>query len=168
MDASTNASPNLNTQISSLCLSHSEDYVYFTTKSNQIIKVDIPLYEGADQVPRFDFVHCCFHTQEITGLDICVRKQLIATCSKDRTVKIWNYVNKTLEITYQLQEDALSVAFHPSGFHLIVAIQDKILLLNVLSKSLHQFKSLQIKGCREVQFSNGGHLFAVASGGTAS
>jgi WD40 repeat protein len=86
------------------------------------------------------------------------------TCSKDRTVKIWNYVTKTLEISHTVQEDALAVAFHPSGFHVVVAVQDKIILLNLLSKSLHQFKSLQIKACREIQFSNGGHLFAVANG----
>jgi len=100
------------------------------------MKVDIPLYDGAEAHPKFEFVHCSFHTSEVTGLDVCIRKQLVVTCSKDRTVKIWNYNNKTLEITHPLQEDALAVAFHPSGFHIIVAIQDKIQLMNVLSKSL--------------------------------
>lgn len=164
VDQSQNVLTNMNYQISSIALSQNEDYIYFTTKSNQIMKVDIPLYDGAETIPRFDFVHCCFHSQPITGLDVCIRKQLIVTCSQDKTIKIWNYVNKTLEITYLLQEDALAVAFHPSGFHIIVAITDKIILLNLLSKSLHPFKSLQIKACREVQFSNGGHLFAVAAG----
>jgi hypothetical protein len=56
------------------------------------------------------------------------------------------------------------VAFHPSGFHLVVAVQDKILLMNVLSKSLHPFKNIQVKACREIKFSNGGHLFAAAIG----
>ena len=108
-----------------------------------MLKVDIPLYDGADQNPKFDFVHCCFHTREITGLDVCVRKQLLVTCSKDRTIKIWNYVAKTLEISHVLPEDLLAIAFHPSGFHLVVAMPDKILLFNVLSKSLHQFKNIQ-------------------------
>jgi WD40 repeat protein len=109
------------------------------------MKVEIPLYDGSEQKPKFDFVHCQNHTQEITGLDVCIRKQLIVTCSKDRSVKIWNYVNKTLEITQNLAEEALAVAFHPSGFHIVVAIQDKILLMNVLSKSLHLFKNIQVK-----------------------
>jgi len=39
-----------------------------------------------------------FHTDTITGLDICVRKPFIATCSKDRSIRIWNYVDKVLEI----------------------------------------------------------------------
>jgi hypothetical protein len=63
-----------NHEISSIAISHSEDYVYFTTKSGQLLKVDLPLYDGAEVVPRFDFVHSPFHTAEITGLDVCVRK----------------------------------------------------------------------------------------------
>ena len=70
-------------------------------------------------------------------MDVCIRKQLIVTCSKDRTVKIWNYVTKTLELSHLLTEDCYAVAFHPSGFHIVVATGDKILLMNVLSKSLH-------------------------------
>ena len=120
-----------------MALSHTEDILYFVTRTNQLLKVDIPLYEGADQKPKFDFVHCAFHTHEITGLDVCIRKQLLVTCSKDKTVKIWNFVTKTLEISLLLTEDTYAVAFHPSGFHVVVATGDKILLMNVLSKSLH-------------------------------
>jgi cilia- and flagella-associated protein 57 len=62
-----------------------------------------------------------------------------------------------------MTEEALAVAFHPSGFHIVVALVDKILMMNVLSKSLNPFKNLPIKACREVRFSNGGHLFAAAA-----
>ena len=164
----SNPTENPNSNFMSMCLSQSEDYLYCITQQNQLLKVDIPLYEGSDQQPRFDDVHCKFHTEEITGLDTCVRKQLIVTCSRDKTVKIWDYVHKTLEITQPLQEDALAVAFHPSGFHVIVTIQEKIIIFNVLSKSLVLSRSIQIKGCREVQFSNGGHLFAAAHGNNAT
>ena len=148
----------------STCLSQSEDYLYCVTKQNQLKKVDIPLYDGADTTPKFEDVHCEFHNQEITGLDVCIRKQLIVTCSRDRSVKIWNYVNKTVEISYTTQEEALAVAFHPSGFHVIVSIQDKIMILNVLSKNLMIQKSIQAKQSHEIQFSNGGHLFIAAQG----
>jgi WD40 repeat protein len=93
---------------------------------------------------------------------------LIVTCSTDKTVKIWNYANKSLEISNLLTEEALAVAFHPSGFHIVVAIQDKIIFMNILSKALQQFKSIPVKGCREIKFSNGGHLFAAAHGNNAS
>ena len=44
-----------------------------------------------------------FHTENITGLDICLRKALVATCSADKTVRVWNYLEKnSLEITKQI------------------------------------------------------------------
>lgn len=88
----------------------------------------------------------------------------MVTCSKDKTIRVWNYNTKTMEICYSVTEEALAVAMHPSGFHIVVALVDKILMMNILSKSLNTFKSLQIKNCREVRFSNGGHLFAAAVG----
>jgi hypothetical protein len=36
----------------------------------------------------------------------------------------------------------MAVAFHPSGFHIIVALADKIQLFDILSKSLNSIKSL--------------------------
>ena len=57
-----------------MCLSHTEAYIYFITKNNQLLTVDIPLYDNSEQKPKFDFVHCSFHTAEITGLDTCIRK----------------------------------------------------------------------------------------------
>jgi len=69
-------------------------------------------------------------------MDVCIRKQLVVTCSKDKSIKIWNYATKQLELQTVLQEVANAVAFHPSGFHVIVAVTDKLLLMNVLSKDI--------------------------------
>jgi WD40 repeat protein len=33
-----------------------------------------------------------FHTDNITGLDVCLRKSLVGTCSADRSVRVWNYL----------------------------------------------------------------------------
>ena len=43
---------------------------------------------------QFDVALQSFHTDAITGLDICLRKPLFATCSLDKTVKIWNFSEK--------------------------------------------------------------------------
>jgi hypothetical protein len=32
--------------------------------------------------------------QAITGIDVCVRKPLVATCGADKSVRIWNYLDK--------------------------------------------------------------------------
>lgn len=56
-------------------------------------------------------------------MDLCIRKPLIATCGKDNTIKIWNYEEKTLELNWNLNsnEEPLALAFHPSGYHIVVA-----------------------------------------------
>jgi len=70
-------------------------------------------------------------------LDICLRKELIVTCSKDKSVYLWNYKTKQLEIEpWVADQECYAVAFHPSGLHLLVALNDKILMMNVLSTKL--------------------------------
>lgn len=46
-----------------------------------------------------------------------MRKPLIATCGKDKTIKVWNYEEKTLELSWLFNEEAYCVALHPSGLH---------------------------------------------------
>jgi len=104
-----------------------------------------------------------FHSDKITGLDVCIRKSLVATCSMDKTVRIWNYVDNTLENSKEFEEEAFAVAFHPSGFHIIVAFAEKIRLMNIFENDLVSFKELSVKNCREIRFSNGGHLFAITN-----
>ena len=38
----------------------------------------------------FEVLAQAFHNGQILGLDVCMRKPLIATCSLDRSVRIWN------------------------------------------------------------------------------
>lgn len=47
--------------------------------------------DGTFEEPKFDYVICNFHSAAVTGLDLCIRKQILVTCSKDKTVRIWNY-----------------------------------------------------------------------------
>ena len=35
-----------------------------------------------------------YHSGTITGLDVCIRKPLAATCSLDHSVRVWNYETK--------------------------------------------------------------------------
>jgi WD40 repeat protein len=72
-------------------------------------------------------------------MDICIRKQLIVTTT-DRKICIWNYEEKTLEIEHlsQPSQTFKAVAFHPSGFHIVVADPDKVQIMNVFSNSLKE------------------------------
>jgi len=99
-----------------------------------------------DEPPALEFVHSQFHKGPITGLDVCLRKQLIVTCEA-KTINIWNYATKQLEISWQsgAGEEAAAVAFHPSGFHLVVAFGDKIQFMNVLSNTIKDYLQVPLK-----------------------
>jgi len=79
-------------------------------------------------------------------------------------VNIWNYETCENEISQAFAEECLAVAFHPSGLHLVVALQDKMQMCNVLSRQLTTFKLISLKGVTEIQFSNGGQYFACTVG----
>ncbi len=138
-----------------------EDMLFMMTENNQLIKCNIAL-DGSEEASKFEYVIFNFHETHITGMDVCIRKQLLVTCSTDKTVRIWNYATKQLEITHSINDEPLSVAFHPSGFHIVLGTQDKINWMNVLTKSISSggLKSVQTKHCKEIKFANGGHLFA--------
>lgn len=62
------------------------------------------------------------------------------------------------------EDESYAVAFHPSGFHIIAAFNEKILMLNIFENDLIPFKEIHMKSCKEISFSHGGHLFAMAGG----
>ena len=39
-----------------------------------------------------------FHSLTVTGLDTCVRKPLVATCGTDKSVRVWNYLDKSTDL----------------------------------------------------------------------
>jgi WD40 repeat protein len=153
----------MSSRIRCMTLSSTDDCIVFTTDNNQIMKVNVNVEKPMDD-SKYEYLIYPFHSRAIQGMDVCIKKNLIATCSTDKTVRIWSNTNPpTLEICEQYNDEAYSVAFHPSGFHIIVGFTDRVKMMNVLQKSLKTFHPIPIKGCREIRFSNGGHLFACAS-----
>ena len=70
------------------------------TDTKQFMKVCNINLDGSDHEDAFNFeyVHAAFHSSAITGMDVCLRKQLIVTCSVG-TINIWNYAIPKLEIS---------------------------------------------------------------------
>ena len=77
-------------KITNMALSPREDVLIFSTDTNQIIKVQINL-ERPSEVDKFDYLVSSFHSKSILGLDVCIKKQMIATCANDRTIRFWSY-----------------------------------------------------------------------------
>eukprot|EP00742_Colponemidia_sp_Colp-10_P003011 GILJ01003213.1.p1 GENE.GILJ01003213.1~~GILJ01003213.1.p1 ORF type:complete len:1307 (+),score=279.75 GILJ01003213.1:41-3922(+) len=154
-------------KIKNMAVSPSEDYLCSTLDSNQIYVLGLSNTDimKAEEM-QFEYLSTPFHSQAVTGLDVCIRKPLVITCGLDKQVIVWNYLDKSVELQKTFNEEAYSVAFHPSGFHVLVGFSDKLRLMNLLMDDIRQFKEFPIKACREVRFSNGGQLFAAVNGNT--
>ncbi|KAL4832152.1 hypothetical protein H8958_020259 [Nasalis larvatus] len=148
-----------------LCFSPSEETLVASTSKNQLYSITMSLTEISKGEPaHFEYLMYPLHSAPITGLATCIRKPLIATCSLDQSIRIWNYETNTLELFKEYQEEAYSISLHPSGHFIVVGFADKLRLMNLLIDDIRSFKEYSIRGCRECSFSNGGHLFAAVNG----
>ncbi|XP_008762314.1 cilia- and flagella-associated protein 57 isoform X1 [Rattus norvegicus] len=148
-----------------LCFSPSEETLVASTSKNQLYSITMSLTEiSKGEAAHFEYLLYPLHSASITGLATCIRKPLIATCSLDRSVRIWNYESNTLELYKEYQEEAYTVSLHPSGHYIVVGFADKLRLMNLLIDDIRSFKEYSVRGCKECAFSNGGHLFAAVNG----
>ncbi|CAK9099589.1 Cilia- and flagella-associated protein 57 (WD repeat-containing protein 65) [Durusdinium trenchii] len=153
--------------VTAMTVSPAEETVAIATGSNQLLTFSLsPTDIMKAEEGNVDFALTSFHTGPIFGLDVCVRKPLVVTCGTDKTVRIWNFVDRTQELCKVFNEEAFSVAFHPSGFHLIVGFADKVRLMNLLMEDFRTYKEIPIKACRETRFSHGGQFFAAVNSNT--
>ncbi|KAH9271594.1 hypothetical protein BASA83_006204 [Batrachochytrium salamandrivorans] len=143
----------------------SEGTLLVTVDTNQVFKISLSVSDLAKAEDfRFDAFSEAYHYGSVTGLDLCIRKPLIVTCSPDKSIRIWNYQTGTCELQKFFAEEAHSVALHPSGLYLLAGFSDKLRLMNVLMDDLRIVREFGIRSCRECRFSNGGHSFAAAHG----
>ena len=156
----------MNQKVASMSLSPSEDKLVCAMDNSQVFDIAFNADRPGEDDAAFQNITKYNHSTQICGLDICMRKPLIATCGKDNVICIWNYIEHTLEVKEEFAEEPFSLAFHPSGFHLVVGFADKLRIMNIFEKTIEVFKEIPMKTCREVRFSHGGHLFAATSGHT--
>ncbi|EDO36068.1 predicted protein [Nematostella vectensis] len=163
----TNPDPQMieSQEIKDLTVSPSEETLVCSTSTSQLYSITLSTADlGKGDLATFELLSQSFHHGVITGMDVCIRKPLIATCSLDRSVRIWNYETCSLEAYKEFQEECYSIALHPSGLYILVGFSDKLRLMNLLIDDIRYFKEFTIRGCRECSFSNGGHLFAAVHG----
>jgi len=162
--------------ITNLIKNSTEDELVCYTSSNQLFYIDLYKCEESimnemDENNDSDDNHYLYsqltqsyHTGGISAMDVCARKSLIATCSKDHTLRIWNYIDHNVELIKYFQEEAYCLSIHPSGLYIIVGFNDKLRFMNILVDDIRTFKEFNIRNCRECQFSNGGQYFAAVCG----
>ncbi|XP_023117095.2 cilia- and flagella-associated protein 57 [Amphiprion ocellaris] len=152
-------------EIDTMCISPAEETLAISTDRGQLYSVSLSSVDmNKEEQLHFEFLSQPFHSKSITGLSVCIRKPLVATSSLDRSVRIWNYETKVLELYKEFQEEAHSVALHPTGLFILVGFSDKLRLMNLVIDDIRTFKEFTVRSCQECAFSHGGHLFAAVSG----
>ncbi|NXK61399.1 CFA57 protein, partial [Sylvietta virens] len=151
--------------ITCICFSPSEEMMVVSTNKNQLYMFTMFSTKLIrEKTSYFAYMNFPLHSNSITGLDMCIWKPILATCSLDRSVRIWNYKMNTLELCKEYLEEAYTVSLHPSGLFCLVGFADKLRFISLLYEDMHVFKEFAVKKCRECSFSNGGHLFAAVNG----
>ncbi|KAL7747058.1 Cilia- and flagella-associated protein 57 [Sorochytrium milnesiophthora] len=140
-----------------VAISGNEDNIISMLSNNQVVAVQSI---SSDDM-RVEKLYQS-HQSAAAGLDTCIRKPLVATCGSDRSVRIWNYQENTLESIRFFNTEPLSVAFHPSGSYLFVGFADSAKLLKILLDDIKPYWEQPARNCRECKFSNGGQYFAMA------
>ncbi|NWR55089.1 CFA57 protein, partial [Bucorvus abyssinicus] len=148
-----------------ICFSPSEETMVINTSKNQLYMFTMLSTDlRKEKAAYFAYLNFPLHSASITGLDICIWKPILATCSLDRSVRIWNYKINTLELYKEFREEAYTVSLHPTGLFCLVGFSDKLRFISLLYEDLHVFKEFAVRKCRECSFSTEGHLFAAVSG----
>eukprot|EP01063_Lacrimia_lanifica_P009665 TRINITY_DN16595_c0_g1_i1.p1 TRINITY_DN16595_c0_g1~~TRINITY_DN16595_c0_g1_i1.p1 ORF type:complete len:1239 (+),score=580.13 TRINITY_DN16595_c0_g1_i1:149-3865(+) len=156
--------------VKSMCLSQQEDHLAIATSLGpnstygQLYTLNIGVEGSKAELLQPEYLVAPFHTGPITGIDTCIRKPLIVTCSKDHTIRVWNYLEHTLDIYKSFPVEAMSVAMHPSGLHILVGFADKLRFMNLYGDDIKEFKAFNIRSCPECRFSTGGQYFAAVHG----
>lgn len=142
-------------KVTSLCVSPSEDNLLCATDTKQLFVLglsDTEIMQAEDMA--FRHLITPFHepnaerVAEVTGLDVCVRKDLVVTCGADRTVRVWNSRTHAVEIFKKFDESPLSAAFHPNGLQVIVGFGDKLRIMDLLMDDLAVIREFSIRCAR--------------------
>jgi WD40 repeat protein len=139
-----------------------EDRALLGFSSNQLYMLQIE-NSAQGEVVKYDRLAQSFHDGSILGMDACISKPLLVTSGVDRTIRIWNYLEHTLEVAGCFSEVAYSVAIHPSGLYLLACFPSCIKLLAILLSEVKPYWDYGIRSAKECKFSRGGKYFAVVS-----
>ncbi|KAF0763554.1 cilia- and flagella-associated protein 57 [Aphis craccivora] len=104
------------------------------------------------------------HHGGISSLSTCKWKPIFITCGKiDHTIRVWNYLNCSLLLSQQYQEDVFSVSLHPSGLYSVAAFTGKVEFQLVHTNGLKAWREFAVTSCNLTEFSTSGHMFALAN-----
>ncbi len=175
-----------------ICFNNDESMLCVAFQNNEISYCD--LKNSFEHIKKNDyeikFYILCdgYHHSPITSMDTSVQRNIIvASSSKDSSIKIWNYLNGLSEYCSLIFSEEnkenkqilkkfniLSLALHPSGYYLAMANEEMIWFFFVCFRQLRfygtdQFKktatnkNIKRSNCYILKFCNGGHYLVAAN-----
>ncbi len=100
----------------------------------------------------------------IIGIDVAMWRPVIATTGKDKTLRIFNYTDRTQELVKQYEEEPVSVTIHPSALYVVVGFLETIKIEALHRTEIVEVREIAVRNCTMVKFSHGGHIFAASNG----
>ena len=135
-----------------VCCVDNNEMVFFSLANVDVMK--------SDDLSNFKPLPIGFHSDIVTAIDVCIQKSIVVTAALDKNVRVWNFLKKQLEAVKCFDEEALSIACHPTGLRLVIGFKYRMCMFNLLVNDLHLCSDFPVKNCREVRFSTGGQYFA--------
>ncbi len=152
----------------SVSASQSHEAVTFTTSGANLLSANLVSAElrarlnGSDSAAPIELrdVGVDGHGAEAIDLDVCLKRPIVATVGRDHVLNVFDYEERTVELTKQFPESCHAVAIHPSGFYVAVSTADKVRLCALLNDDIRVHKELNLKAVRTLEFSAGGMYLA--------
>jgi cilia- and flagella-associated protein 57 len=153
--------------ITSFCIQG--EHIVYTTQNKQLLKMKHHA-EKPDDIGKFSYLISPFHSEAITGIQTCLKRQILLTAGKDRTLRVWNYYSTSASNTISLSiceptfDEVLALALHPTGNYFVAAFNALARCYNIFPKQVKAYHDLPIKSCKEMKFSQFGNLLACQDG----
>lgn len=117
---------------------------------------------GGDVVPSF-------HTQiegekNIVCMDICTWKTILATGGYDKTLRIWDFKRKAVDLIHHCEDDIVSISLHPMSLQILLCCKTYVSISEILQNRLSPVWRRNIQTNGSSCFSNGGHYYALSIG----
>lgn len=77
-------------------------------------------------------------------------EMILLRCSPHLKLSFTLFHASALELYKEFQEEAYSIALHPSGLYVLVGFSSKLCLMNLLIDDIRTFKEFTVRACREV------------------
>ncbi|XP_055380070.1 cilia- and flagella-associated protein 57, partial [Condylostylus longicornis] len=150
-------------QICNISVNAQQDTVIVTAKHNQIYygKLIVP---ASLQTQLLDFKPLgeYIHIEEIIDVTVCSWRPIIITASKDKTVRLWNYETEKVELVRKFQVEVTVVELNPNGFFVAIGFFDQLRVMEIFLDDFRIIKTYNFPRCRDIKYSNFGHLMAAA------